>query len=91
MIDDSLDYFDDDSAETTEMDQLQDKFVEMVTKEVEEQLTKSKYELDDKRMLMLVVGSTRLESVRHIVKLSRADKLRFLTLSSGYFVLCIVS
>ena len=68
--DDSLDYFDDDSAETTEMDQLQDKFVEMVTKEVEEQLTKSKYELDDKRMLMLVVGSTRLESVRRTVELA---------------------
>ncbi|KAF8603841.1 hypothetical protein BDV93DRAFT_522997 [Ceratobasidium sp. AG-I] len=62
LYDDSLDYFDDDSAETTEMDQLQEKFEELVTKEVEEQLAKSKYELDDKRMLMLVVGSTRLES-----------------------------
>lgn len=64
MADDSLDYFDDDSVETTEMDQLRNGFVEMVTGEVEEQLAKSRYQLDDKRMLMLVAGSNRLESVR---------------------------
>lgn len=67
MIDDSLDYFDDDSTQTAEMDQLQNRFTELVTKEVEEQLAKSKYELDDKRMLMLVVGNSRLESVRAFV------------------------
>lgn len=42
---------------------LRDKFTEITTKEVEEQLAKSKYELDDKRMLMLTIGNSRLESV----------------------------
>lgn len=62
LYNDSLDYFEDDSAETTEMVVLRDKFTELTTKEVEEQLAKSKYELDDKRMLMLTIGNSRLES-----------------------------
>ncbi|KAG9086170.1 hypothetical protein FS749_003862 [Ceratobasidium sp. UAMH 11750] len=62
LYDDRLDYFDDDSDEITESDALRDKYTELVTKEVEERLSKSKYELDDKRMLMLVIGSSRLES-----------------------------
>ncbi|KAG8737625.1 hypothetical protein FRC10_008027 [Ceratobasidium sp. 414] len=62
LYNDSLDYFDDDSAETTKLDTLRDKYTDLVTKEVEEQLAKSKYELDDKRILMLVIGNSRLES-----------------------------
>lgn len=62
LYNDILDYFEDDSAETTEMDSLRDKFTELTTKEVEEQLSKTKYELDDKRMLMATIGNSRLES-----------------------------
>jgi hypothetical protein len=65
--DDSLEFFDEDSAETTHLDTLRDKYTELVTKDVEEKLTRSKFELDDKRMLMLVIGNSRLESVRLLI------------------------
>ncbi|KAG8737624.1 hypothetical protein FRC10_008026 [Ceratobasidium sp. 414] len=60
---DVLDYFEDDSNEALEMDALRDKYTEYLTGLVEQQLGKSKHELDDKRTLSIVIGSnTRLES-----------------------------
>ncbi|KAF8603840.1 hypothetical protein BDV93DRAFT_544465 [Ceratobasidium sp. AG-I] len=58
-----LDYFEDDSAETIELEALREKYTEHVTKEVEETLTQLKFELDDKRTLSRVIGlGNRLES-----------------------------
>ncbi|KAG9093130.1 hypothetical protein FRC06_011653, partial [Ceratobasidium sp. 370] len=60
---DVLDYFEDDSAEVIEMEALRDKYTEYLTGLVEQQLDKSKHELDDKRTLSIIIGSnTRLES-----------------------------
>ncbi|KAG9078847.1 hypothetical protein FS749_009094 [Ceratobasidium sp. UAMH 11750] len=60
---DVLDYFEDDSDEVVEMDALRDKYTEYLTGLVEQQLGKSKHELDDRRTLSIVIGSnTRLES-----------------------------
>ncbi|QRV74222.1 ATP-dependent RNA helicase dbp9 [Ceratobasidium sp. AG-Ba] len=61
LYDDTLDYFD-DRLENTELDVLRIRYTGLCTKEVEDQLARSKYELDDKRMLMLAIGSPRLES-----------------------------
>jgi hypothetical protein len=55
------------------MDTLRDKFTELVTKDVEEKLARSKFELDDKRMLMLVIGNSRLESVYLLIGSDRKD------------------
>ncbi|KAG8696995.1 hypothetical protein FRC09_008128 [Ceratobasidium sp. 395] len=60
---DVLDYFEEESDEAVEMDALRDKYTEYLTGQVEQQLDKSKHELDDKRTLAIVIGSnTRLES-----------------------------
>jgi hypothetical protein len=46
------------------LESLREKYTEHITKAVEESLEKSKYQLDDKRTLGIVVGAgNRLESV----------------------------
>ncbi|CAE6507501.1 unnamed protein product [Rhizoctonia solani] len=62
LYDHVLDYFEEESAESTRLDDLRNKITEMTTKAVEDQLTKSKFEIDDKRTLMLVLGRSRFES-----------------------------
>ncbi|KAH7335133.1 hypothetical protein B0J17DRAFT_719692 [Rhizoctonia solani] len=62
LYDNILAYFEDESAESTKLDDLRNKFTGITTKTVEEQLAKSKFEIDDKRTLMLVLGSSRFES-----------------------------
>ncbi|KAG8684986.1 hypothetical protein FRC09_015022 [Ceratobasidium sp. 395] len=86
LYNDSLDYFEDDSEQTTELDALRIKYTELTTKEVEEQLAKSKYELDDKRMLMLVIGNSRLESVRVFANILDDAPTHTTSTGSGYYV-----
>ncbi|CAE6455212.1 unnamed protein product [Rhizoctonia solani] len=62
LYDDVLDYFQGESEESTRLDNLRNQFTAITTKEVEEQLAKSKFELDDKRTLKLVLGRSRFES-----------------------------
>ncbi|KAJ1306952.1 hypothetical protein OPQ81_007932 [Rhizoctonia solani] len=62
LYDDILGYFEDESPQSTNLDDLRNKFTGMTTKVVEEQLGKSKFELDDKRTLMLALGKSRFES-----------------------------
>ncbi|KAG8730980.1 hypothetical protein FRC11_005410, partial [Ceratobasidium sp. 423] len=62
LYDNIIDYFEGESAESTNLDDLCNKFTEITTKAVEEQLAKSKFELDDKRTLMFALGRSRFES-----------------------------
>ncbi|KAB5594800.1 hypothetical protein CTheo_1779 [Ceratobasidium theobromae] len=60
-----LEYFEDGSVATTELESLRDKYTEYITKKVDASLEGSKFELDDKRTLDMVVGvGNRLESVK---------------------------
>lgn len=64
--DNVLEYFEDGSVATTELESLRDKYTEYITKKVDASLEGSKFELDDKRTLDMVVGvGNRLESVSH--------------------------
>ncbi|CAE6507512.1 unnamed protein product [Rhizoctonia solani] len=58
-----LEYFETDSAEMVNLASLREKYVEHVTKEVEERLDQANYKIDDPHTLSLVVGvGSRLES-----------------------------
>ncbi|CAE6381754.1 unnamed protein product [Rhizoctonia solani] len=62
LYDDILDYFQGEGADSNRLEDLRNQFTAITTKEVEEQLAKSKFEIDDNRTLMLVLGRSRFES-----------------------------
>ncbi|CEL61696.1 hypothetical protein RSOLAG1IB_04446 [Rhizoctonia solani AG-1 IB] len=58
-----LEYFEAESAETVNLASLREKYVEYVTKEVEERLDQANYKIDDPHTLNLIVGvGNRLEA-----------------------------
>ncbi|CAE6428185.1 unnamed protein product [Rhizoctonia solani] len=58
-----LEYFETDSAETVNLASLREKYVEHVTKEVEERLDQANYKIDDPHTLSVIIGvGNRLES-----------------------------